>query len=522
MEVLKSSYTCRMLCTLWPLIIAGWNDSAVGRTAKKLCGYIADGVRHSAICQLVWRDGKLPALWPDSLTCRILTVLMNLPCALLRWLYRLGKNLWDGSLFFRLMSGIGGTSFLFVGLFLFVMLAAPHEVWDNRYALLGSMALLLIFYLGSGARPSHNLDGRALGPYFVFFMAFVVGSFLSSLSWGDSIRFVGFYLTCFLLVLLTVSAVKRYEQLHILIGLVLLGLGIAAIYGCYQGYIGVEIDYSQQDMSINVGMPGRIYSFFDNPNNFAEILVMLVPMTFAMFLNCKHWWGKLFSLGVLGVCVISLGQTYSRSGWIGFTLAVMVFLAFLNWKLIPLMVVLGICCIPLLPETIYNRILTIGNRKDRSVSYRGAIYAASSTLMKDYWLRGVGLGSDILRDVFHDYRPMFDGNYPIHTHNNYLQMWAELGLFGGISFVAMLFYQLKAGVKSFISGTDRRVKNILAAAVAGFCGILLISVAEYTWFYPRNMFLYFALFGVISCCIKLGKKSISEHDFSQTKNRQRV
>ncbi len=151
--------------------------------------------------------------------------------------------------------------------------------------------------------------------------------------------------------------------------------------------------------------------------------------------------------------------------------------------------------------------MTIGNTKDTSTSYRFAIYKASGVLMKDYWLRGVGLGSDILTQTFRGYPPMFDGNFPIHTHNNYLQMWAETGLFGLISFISMLLYQLKTGTKAFLACTDKRVKNLLAAAMAGFCGILLISVAEYTWFYARNMFTYFFLFGVIAACIKLSGKS---------------
>ena len=65
-------------------------------------------------------------------------------------------------------------------------------------------------------------------------------------------------------------------------------------------------------------------------------------------------------------------------------------------------------------------------------------------------------------------------------------------------------------MKSYLACTDRRVKNLLAAAVAGFCGILLISVAEYTWFYPRNMFFYWFLFGVITACVKLGRQSVKQ------------
>ena len=47
---------------------------------------------------------------------------------------------------------------------------------------------------------------------------------------------------------------------------------------------------------------------------------------------------------------------------------------------------------------------------------------------------------------------------------------------------------------------------MLAGAVAAFCGILVISLAEYTWFYPRNMFTYWFLLGVIMACVKLGRR----------------
>lgn len=56
-------------------------------------------------------------------------------------------------------------------------------------------------------------------------------------------------------------------------------------------------------------MPGRIYSFFDNPNNFAEILVMLLPLVFALLIVSKNWRVKVLSLAALAVGVVSLGAT---------------------------------------------------------------------------------------------------------------------------------------------------------------------------------------------------------------------
>ena len=264
----------------------------------------------------------------------------------------------------------------------------------------------------------------------------------------------------------------------------------------------MDVVASQQDMTVNEGMPGRVYSFFDNPNNFAEQLVMLLPLDFALFLNSR-WRGKILSLLSLCVGVAAIGFTYGRSCWIGLTLAVVVFLALMDWRWVPLFILAGLVAIPFLPETIYNRILTITNTQDSSTRYRFEIYSTTENLMRDHWVKGVGLGTDVMKQVFQTYPTNFDGTYPVHTHNNYLQMWAETGIWGGISFLALLLYQLKSGVKAFRAAADKRVKRLLAAGLGAFCGILLVSVAEYTWFYPRNMFTYWFLFGVIAACVKL-------------------
>ena len=182
------------------------------------------------------------------------------------------------------------------------------------------------------------------------------------------------------------------------------------------------------------------------------------------------------------------------------------FIALVNWKLVPVMLVLGVCAIPFLPSTIYNRILTITNTQDSSTRYRFAIYEATGNLMRDYWVRGVGLGTDVLKKAFADYPTMFDGNSPIHTHNNYLEVWCEMGIAGFLSYLALLLYSLKSGVKAFYAAQNKRLRYLLAAAVGAFCGIMVIGIAEYTWFYPRNMFTYWFLLGVIMACVKLGRQ----------------
>lgn len=503
MRLIENSLICQWLCRVWAVLAAAWPESWLYGALDRLATWAGKTARESWFCRWVGGEGILPAAWTGSLTYKVMNGLLNLPGSFCRWIYRVGRKLWDGSLFFGWLRKLGGAFYAVLGLFLAVMLVAPHALWNNLYAMAGAFLLFGLFVLTNASRPKVRLETRYLGPYFVLFLAMAACSFITSQSRNLSLRFVGFYLTLFLLVLLTVSAVRTAEQLQSLVGIAVFGLTVAVLYGCYQGVIGVEVVASQQDMSVNVGMPGRIYSFFDNPNNFAELLVMLLPLDFALFLNTKSRLGKGVWLLSCSLGLAALGLTLSRSGFLGLALAAVVFLAFENWKLIPVLVVLGICAIPLLPQPIYNRILTIGNTKDSSLNYRFSIYKASGRLMEDYWLKGVGLGGDVLTLTFKNYPPMFDGNYPLHTHNNYLQVWAEMGIFGLVAFIATLLGQLKNGIKAFRSATDKRLKRLLAGSVSGFCGILLISVAEYTWYYPRNMFFYWVLFAIIAACAKL-------------------
>lgn len=502
MSIAKNSLFLRFFLAFWLGLRHAWGTSLPGRACAGLERWWMGQLRGSAVFRFMWREGAMSRAWPDSLACRLFTAVINIPCAVCKLLYRAGRPIWDGSLFCRLLTAVGGAGFFFLGLLMLVMLVAPHGMWNNTYGLLGTVAVAGLFVMGSASRAKDRLELDTLGPYMTLYMAFICIALAGSISTRLSMRFFAFHITAFLLVLLVVSTVRKYEQLQLVVALAVLGVSIASLYGCYQGYVGVEVVASQQDMTVNAGMPGRVYSFFDNPNNFAEQLVMLLPLDLALFLNCR-WRGKLLSLLSLCVGAVAIGLTYGRSCWIGLTFAVVVFLALIDWRWVPLFLLAGLAAIPFLPETIYNRILTIGNTQDTSTQYRFAIYDTTANLMRDHWVKGIGLGTDVMKEVFQTYPTNFDGNYPIHTHNNYLQIWAEAGIWGLLSFLGVLLYQLKRGVKAFRAALDPRVKRLLAAAIGAFCGISLVSVAEYTWFYPRNMFTYWFLFGVIAVCVKL-------------------
>lgn len=482
-----------------------------GAGARALAS-IARTVKGSVVFRFLWREGRLAVLWKNSILCALLTGLANLPASILTWVHESTRSKWDGSTLLQMSSVLGGNTCVLVGLLLMVTMAIDHSRWDNMYAFLGVLLICLLFVLAGSHRKGQRFDVKALGPYVILNLAVICCSVLISQDVWISIRFLVFQLTAFLILILVVSSVKDYRQLQLLVTLVVIGVTVAALYGCYQGIVGVEVNLSQTDYTLaeNQGMPGRIYSFFDNPNAFAGILVMTMPLTYALLLNARTWAGRCGALFSLLVSVLALAQTYSRAGYIGFAVTVAVFVVLWNWRCIPVLIVAVLCCLPLLPASIYNRILTIGNSADGSTNYRKAIWESTFRLLKVYGLQGTGLGSNVLHNTFQQFPAMYTGSYPVHTHNLYLQVWAETGIFGLLTFLAAMLHQGKRAVKACFSGFDRRVRLMIAAAAAGICGILVMGLVEYVWFYTRSLYLFWFVFALIVTGIKIAQSTEGE------------
>lgn len=504
MTILRESLLCRFALWLWAAFRGLWHQSALGGWFHRRRVNFEQAGKTSGVCRFLVKEGAVKRSWGTGKVRVISDFLLNIPVIVLQRLHKRFEAVLSDSILLRALRRLGRGSWAVMGVFAFVMLIAPHEMWNNLYGFLAAVVLFGLYAVGC-AEGGKRLEVGRLGPYFTLYLLFITLGLVLSLSVSLSLRFYLFHLTCFFITLVTVSAVETRKQLNAVLVLAACGLAIAAAYGCYQGIIGVEVVASQQDLTLNEGMPGRIYSFFNNPNNFAEVLVMFLPLTAAITMNAKGWRGKTLGCAAFALGLAALLLTYSRSSWLGLALAAVVFLGLLNWRFLPMLLALGVCAIPFLPQSIWNRILTIGNMQDSSAKYRIAIYEDTARLLRDHGLTGVGLGSDVMQKVFHNYPTLYDGNYPIHTHNNYLQMWGETGLFGLVTFLALIFGQIKEGLFAF-RRADKELRRIIAAALGGFVGILFIGLVEYTWFYPRNMFLFWLLFAVIACGVKLAER----------------
>ena len=80
----------------------------------------------------------------------------------------------------------------------------------------------------------------------------------------------------------------------------------------------------------------------------------------------KGWLGRFLGFFSAAVGCVAMAMTYSRASWVGLAFAAVVFVVLWNRKLIPFGILAALVVLAILPDTVFNRILTIFNTSDTS------------------------------------------------------------------------------------------------------------------------------------------------------------
>ena len=374
-------------------LAAAYSDSGLHRLLAGLGRWCSCQIDESAVLHPLCQEGAVSWAWRTSLLCRLLTALVNLPGWLLRRLYESLPLTFEDSFFARLAFAVGHETAVAQSWLIMLLWIIPFTHWNNAYSLMGFALLLVLFYAGAMGHADFRLDMASVGFYpVVLFGTAFLGAALSYAP-SLSLRFLFYHVSAALCVLVTVSAVRRAEDLKRLAAGGAVCVLVSSLYGVYQRIQGVEVNRSYVDLKVNAGMPGRVESFFDNANTFCEVLLLLLPLVIALVLCSRRLYSRLIAGGILVVGAAAAGMTYSRASWVGLACAMAVFVFLWKPRLIPLFAVLCVLCIPLLPDTIWNRILTIGNLSDSSTLNRIPTLLAALEMIRSRPLRGIGLGA---------------------------------------------------------------------------------------------------------------------------------
>ncbi len=307
-------------------------------------------------------------------------------------------------------------------------------------------------------------------------------------------------------VFMTSVSSDRTKLIEMTYGLVV-SVAIASLYGFYQYIVGVEIDPSWVDTKM-FNSTSRIFSVFNNPNVYGIFLVLVLPVILGLAMRTKNKYIKGLFYITFACGFVNIFLTMSRGSMVGIVFGLFMMAIFIDRRFFYVALALVLISPFVLPASIVNRIMSIGNLKESSSAYRISIYVATIKMIRDFLVAGVGLGS--FKMVFHYYA--FAASKSFHAHNTFLMVFAENGLIGFILYVLILV-SFSRDVLFPAIHTKSKDRYLLLGIVGGVVGSTVQGLFEHIWHNYDVMFIYFLL---ILIGASLGRMMLKEEYYDKS------
>lgn len=338
-----------------------------------------------------------------------------------------------------------------------------------------------------------------VGVALVIFLAVMLISCIFSFARISSLIVWAMYFIFVMFYFAIINTIKTRDQLYGLLRLFVISGALVALYGVMQYAFGWTTSNAWIDEEMFEDETMRVYSTLANPNVLGEYLLLVLPVSAVFFLKDKaKTLSKWVYLAVTGLIFLCLILTQSRGCWLGFMVTVVLFITFYEgrwWALVPL----ALCIMPfIIPQTIVERLLSIGNMEDSSTSYRVYIWMGAMGMLRHYLAGGIGMGEAAFNEVY----PFFSYNAIIapHSHNTFLQLLVEGGIPALLSFLAVVVVYLKGAQRIYIRRNKKSFSSSMVLALgAGVCGFLFQSLFDYTFYNYRVMAVFFMVIGITMC-----------------------
>ncbi len=370
----------------------------------------------------------------------------------------------------------------------------------------GLIVLIWIGIILNASVGKLKLNGAFLkGKVALVYIIITIAGGILSFAIADSIPIALIYTLFISVVFLFIILVKNTLELKTILLAAAIAALVTAIIGIYQ-YLTGNIEVGWIDSEMFEGMV-RIYSTFENPNVYGEYLLFMIPLSLVLFFSTKRWVYKLLWVGAGLLMVAAMMLTMSRGCWIGLAAGVFVYFLIADRRFLWLFFAAVVILPFVLPQSIMVRLLSVGNLEDSSSLYRLYIWLGTFSMLRDYWLTGVGLGTKAFSGVYSAYA--YNGIIAPHPHNLYLNIISETGIAGLLGFVWVAIKGLKNSISTAFSGGGFK-RHMGAGLTAAFTGFFVQGMFDNV-FYNYRMVLIFWMFIAFSfALVQIKKKAVAD------------
>ena len=236
------------------------------------------------------------------------------------------------------------------------------------------------------------------------------------------------YLKIIAIALFTTAQVDTRQRLRVILWTIALSLGF---FGVKNGVFGILSGGSQ----ITRGPGGML----EDNNDFALAMVMNVPLLWYLGLAEGKRWIRRATLVAVFLTIVVVLLTHSRGAFLALCTSAL-WIAWRSGRLFRAVLVLGVVAVlfPVLaPESVLERLSTIGDTKESSANARLTAWATALRMIADNPLLGVGMRNFQSRFLDYSLEPGEVGHTYV-AHNSYLQIWAESGSLAFLTYLLLL------------------------------------------------------------------------------------
>jgi putative inorganic carbon (hco3(-)) transporter len=244
---------------------------------------------------------------------------------------------------------------------------------------------------------------------------------------GSLAVFTGIYVKIILIVALMMSTITTPRRLRQMTWLMIFASGYIAGRGVLDYLSGVNLVEGDR-------LAGAVGGMFKNPNDLALNLVTFLAPTLFVVIQEKRTSKRLLAALIAALMVTATMFTKSRSGFLGLvamTAVVVYYNARMKPGLVFTVVLVGLLALPAMPASFWSRMDSIVNPQEDMTGSRAArirLLNQALGVFADNPLTGIGAGQ------FQNYdAPGMVERWRV-THNVWLQVAAELGVFGLTTF----------------------------------------------------------------------------------------
>ena len=261
----------------------------------------------------------------------------------------------------------------------------------------------------------------------------------------------------------------------------------------------------------------RADATFGNPNIYAVYLLVVIIFSGILSIDKSRRKYIAFYLTSLALNITALVLTWTRGAWIALVISALAFVI-IRSRRAPKLLLLPTVLLPLaiffLPDKVVTRFASIFNLEDTSIASRLSIWRSSLSMLKSNLFSGIGIGEETFRDEFAKYAE--DSVSAPHSHNLFLEIGLEVGIFALILFIFMIIVRVRhrASYAKYVRNSS--VDYLCTVSGTAIFALLTFGMTDYIWYNYTMFVLFWTTFGIGSATLRISRTEYDEAKFELT------